>query len=82
MVDNLKFTFTATTPLDQLQDDYNRLLQKIDMNKPRNRIIVQAKLLTTRIDFPDIHTFDPECWEICRQIKAVTEAIEVLTSNN
>ena len=73
------FPFTAATPVEQLQNYYNDLLKKIDIDSPRNRIIIQAKLITTKIDASELQFFNSDCREICRKIKAFNEANQIIT---
>ncbi|WP_460054430.1 hypothetical protein [Pseudolactococcus yaeyamensis] len=72
------FPFTAATPFEELQNYYNDLLKKIDVDSPRNRIIIQAKLITTKIDAPEFQSFSPDCREVCRKIKALSEASQII----
>ena len=78
MFNHTNLPFTPDTSLEQLQDHYDNLLKEIDMDNPRTRIISQAKLLTTSINSPDIQAFEPDCREICRKIKALTEVNNVV----
>lgn len=69
-----QYPFTSETTLEELKVIYNDLTRKIEFETTRAKVIVQAKLITTKIDLPESYQFDPERVEICRKIKAVTEA--------
>ncbi|GAB2022556.1 hypothetical protein RyT2_16300 [Pseudolactococcus yaeyamensis] len=77
MIEN-KYPFTSETTLEQLKIIYNDLMRKIELENTRAKIIVQVKMITTKINLPENYQFDPECLEICRKIKAVTEACELI----
>jgi predicted transcriptional regulator len=61
-----------------LENFYQELVTKIQKEYPKVHIVLQAKLITTRLLEEEKLKLDTACLEIARKIKAVTETLEML----
>ncbi|GHU38401.1 hypothetical protein FACS1894193_09760 [Bacilli bacterium] len=71
--------------LVDLENYYQELLRGVKATYPeierRMTIVIQAKLITTKLSDEEKSYLEAECFEIARKIKAVKESICLLDKN-
>lgn len=64
--------------LAHLENDYQALLGKLQREHPEARVVLCAKLITTRLEEEEVSMIRGNCLEISRKIKAVKETLALL----
>jgi hypothetical protein len=64
--------------LTQLETDYQELLLRLEREYPEARVVLCAKLITTRLGEEEVSRLQRDCLEISRKIKAVKETLALL----
>ncbi|SKA09695.1 hypothetical protein SAMN02745116_02404 [Pilibacter termitis] len=57
----------------ELEEIYRHLLEKKEVDKIKNNVLFQAKLITTKLTNKEKALYPPQNWEVCRKIKAISE---------